>query len=75
MFHFGAYANELNALLPKIDVGKASLLPNNLEFWALADMRQLRVKSTSAREHFNLEDTNHCAKEEEGELHSPPYIR
>lgn len=46
-------------LFPKTDVGKASLLSNNLEVWALTNKRQLRIESISARELFNLEDTNH----------------
>ena len=49
LFLFGAYANESNILLPKINVGKASLLPNNLEVWALTDTQQLRIESIFGR--------------------------
>lgn len=70
MFHFGAYANELNVgfFFPQINVEKASLLPNSLEVWPLINTRQLRTKFISTREHFNLEDTNLHVKEKEGGL-------
>lgn len=54
--------------LPKINVGKASLLPNNLEVWALTNVQQLKTKSISGRERFKLEDANRHVKENEGRL-------